>query len=105
MRIPLIVCYAALAVSTLDGSQFLAFDCPITDQARERTPQRILWQPATGTGLSLCGRNAPIVLRDRMLTLLGPVRSEEEKESPAPKAVSVAVADNVVNQREVTAHK
>jgi len=45
--------------------------------------------------------NVKIVSQNGMVTLKGPVRSEEDKQSIAAKAAEVVGADKVTNQLEV----
>jgi osmotically-inducible protein OsmY len=75
------------------------------DQADQETARRIRRLLVTDKSLSLYAHNAKIVVRDGMVTLRGPVRSEEEKDSVARKAISIAGADKVVNQLEVAPPK
>ncbi|WP_348266861.1 BON domain-containing protein [Edaphobacter paludis] len=52
--------------------------------------------------LSMYGHNVKIITRDGMVTLKGPVHSEEEKQTIASKAAEVAGgADKVTNQLTV----
>lgn len=52
--------------------------------------------------LSMYGHNVKIITRDGMVTLKGPVHSEEEKQAIASKAAEVAGgADKVTNQLTV----
>jgi len=51
--------------------------------------------------ISSYGHNVKIVHQNGMVTLKGPVRSEEDKQSIAAKAAEVVGADKVTNQLEV----
>lgn len=53
--------------------------------------------------LSTYAHNVKIITRHGMVTLKGPVRSEEEKQDIASKAATVAGADKVSNQLTVDA--
>jgi hypothetical protein len=105
MRLTLLLCHAALAVSTLSGSQILTFDCPRMDPTYGETTWLIGGLPVSDGSVPLCGRNVRIVAIEGLATLTASARPEEGKESAAPEALSVAGADNVVNQPEVMAGK
>ena len=53
------------------------------------------------SSLSSYAHNVKIVSQNGMVTLKGPVRSEEDKQSIAAKAAEVVGADKVTNQLEV----
>jgi osmotically-inducible protein OsmY len=51
--------------------------------------------------ISMYGHNVKIITQNGMVTLKGPVRSEEEKQSIEAKAVQVAGPDKVTDNLEV----
>ena len=51
--------------------------------------------------LSTYGHNVKVITQNGMVTLKGPVRSEEEKKAVEAKAVEVAGADKVTNEIDV----
>ncbi len=55
--------------------------------------------------LSTYAHNVKIIVQDGSVTLKGPVRSDEEKDSVMKKATAVAGDGKVVNQLEVTPSK
>ena len=57
------------------------------------------------TSLSTYAHNIKIITQDGKVTLRGPVRSEEEKNSLQAKAVTIAGQENVTNQLEIAHSK
>ena len=57
------------------------------------------------TSLSTYAHNIKIITQDGKVTLRGPVRSEEEKNSLQAKAVTIAGQENVTNQLEIAPSK
>jgi osmotically-inducible protein OsmY len=55
------------------------------------------------TTLSTDAHNIKIITQNGKVSLRGPVKSDDEKNNLVAKAVSVAGADNVTDQLEVTA--
>jgi osmotically-inducible protein OsmY len=55
--------------------------------------------------LSTYAHNIKVITRNGKVTLRGPVRSEDEKNSLEAKAVSVVSQENVVNQLQVAPSK
>jgi hyperosmotically inducible periplasmic protein len=51
--------------------------------------------------LSTYGHNVKVITQNGMVTLKGPVRSDEEKKAIAAEAASVAGGDKVTNEMEV----
>ena len=51
--------------------------------------------------ISTYGHNVKVITQNGMVTLKGPVRSEEEKKAIEAKAVEVAGADKITSQLEV----
>jgi hyperosmotically inducible protein len=51
--------------------------------------------------ISTDGHNVKVIVRDGMVTLKGPVRSEEEKKNIESKAADLAGADKVTNKLTV----
>lgn len=79
---------------------------PTADQQKENQPdreiarkiRRSLVQDKT---LSTYAHNVKIITQDGMVTLKGPVRSDEEKTAVEAKAAEIAGADKVTSQLEV----
>jgi hyperosmotically inducible periplasmic protein len=79
---------------------------PTADQQKENQPdreiarkiRRSLVQDKT---LSTYAHNVKIITQDGMVTLKGPVRSDEEKTAVEAKATAIAGADKVTSQLEV----
>jgi hyperosmotically inducible protein len=79
---------------------------PTADQQKENQPdreiarkiRRSLTQDKT---LSTYAHNVKIITQDGMVTLKGPVRSDEEKTAVEAKAAEIAGADKVTSQLEV----
>jgi osmotically-inducible protein OsmY len=79
---------------------------PTADQQKENQPDRQLTQQIrraiiTDKSLSTYGHNVKIVTQDGMVTLKGPVRSDDEKQAIEAKAKQIAGADKVTDQLEV----
>ena len=79
---------------------------PTADQQKENQPDRQLTQQirraiVTDKSLSTYGHNVKIVTQDGMVTLKGPVRSDDEKQAIEAKAKQIAGADKVTDQLEV----
>ena len=51
--------------------------------------------------ISTYGHNVKVITQNGMVTLKGPVRSEEEKKAIAAKAAEVAGADKVTDEMDV----
>lgn len=77
------------------------------DQQSEATSDRMLTKKirrslVADKSLSTYGHNVKIITRDGMVTLKGPVRSEDEKSAIAAKAAEIAGSpDKVANQLTV----
>jgi hyperosmotically inducible periplasmic protein len=79
---------------------------PTADQQKEnnsdrelaRQVRRALVQDKT---LSTYAHNVKVVAQNGMVTLKGPVRSDQEKQAVESKAAEIAGADKVTNQIEV----
>jgi hyperosmotically inducible protein len=52
--------------------------------------------------ISTYGHNVKVITQNGMVTLKGPVRSEEEKKAIEAKAAEIAGPDHVTNQLDVT---
>lgn len=78
---------------TADQQKDNRSDRDITQQIR-----RSIWKDKS---LSTYAHNVKIIARDGMVTLKGPVRSEEEKRAVEAKANEVAGAEKVTSQLEV----
>jgi len=72
------------------------------DQETARTIRQSVYKDKT---LSTYAHNVKIIVQDGTVTLKGPVRSDEEKESVFKKAAAVAGDGKVVNQLEVAPPK
>jgi osmotically-inducible protein OsmY len=55
--------------------------------------------------LSTYAHNVKIITRDGLVTLKGPVRSEEEKQAIAAKAATIVKADQITNQLTIAPPK
>jgi osmotically-inducible protein OsmY len=76
------------------------------DQQKETAEDRELAQKirqsiVSDKSLSTYGHNVEVIVRNGMVTLKGPVQSEEEKKSIESKAADVAGADKVTNKLTV----
>ena len=79
---------------------------PTADQQKENQSDRDITRQIRksvmqDTTLSSYAHNVKIISQNGMVTLKGPVRSEEDKQSIAAKAAQVVGADKVTNQLEV----
>ena len=79
---------------------------PTADQQKESQPDRevarkIRRSIVQDKTLSSDAHNIKVIAQNGMVTLKGPVRSEEEKNAVEAKAAEVAGADKVTNQLEV----
>ena len=76
------------------------------DKQKENSTDRQLTQQirkalVKDKSLSTYGHNVKIISQNGMVTLKGPVKSEEEKQAIEAKAAQIAGADKVTNQLEV----
>ena len=83
---------------------------PTADQQKMNPADRTITQKIRkavhdDSSLSTYAHNIKIITQDGKVTLRGPVRSEDEKNSLQAKAVSVAGEANVTNQLEITPAK
>jgi hyperosmotically inducible periplasmic protein len=83
---------------------------PNADQQKVNPADRAITQKIRkavhdDTSLSTYGHNIKIITQDGKVTLRGPVRSEDEKNSLQAKAVTVAGQENVTNQLEIAPSK
>jgi len=79
---------------------------PTADQQKENRPDRDLTRDIRHSlmqdkSLSTYAHNVKIIAQNGMVTLRGPVRSEEEKTVVEAKATQIAGKDNVTSQLEV----
>jgi hyperosmotically inducible periplasmic protein len=79
---------------------------PTADQQKENQPDRELARQIRRSivqdkSLSTYAHNVKIIAQNGMVTLKGPVRSDEEKAAVEAKAAEVAGADKVTNQLDV----
>jgi hyperosmotically inducible periplasmic protein len=63
--------------------------------------QQIRKSIASDKSLSSYGHNVKVITQNGMVTLKGPVRSEDEKKAVEDKAAEVAGADKVTNEIDV----
>lgn len=83
---------------------------PTADQQKMNPADRTITQKIRAAihddkSLSTYGHNVKVITQDGRVTLKGPVRSEDEKNSIAAKAKAVAGDGNVDNQLDVVASK
>jgi osmotically-inducible protein OsmY len=76
---------------------------PTADNAKDNTTDRDLMQKIRKSimddkSLSTYGHNVKVISQNGMVTLKGPVRSEEEKKTIEQKAADVAGAGKVTNE-------
>lgn len=79
---------------------------PTADQQKENRSDRDITQQIRQSivkdkSLSTYAHNVKIITQNGQVTLKGPVRSEEEKQSIGAKATEVAGADKVTNDLDV----
>jgi hyperosmotically inducible periplasmic protein len=79
---------------------------PTADQQSEHTSDRDLARQIRRTivkddSLSTYAHNIKVIVKDGVVTLRGPVRSDEEKQAIEAKAVAIAGSRKVTNQLEV----
>jgi hyperosmotically inducible protein len=76
------------------------------DKQKENSTDRQLTQQirkalVKDKSLSTYGHNVKVISQNGMVTLKGPVKSEEEKQAIEAKAAQIAGADKVTNELEV----
>jgi len=79
---------------------------PTADQQKENTSDRDITKQIRQAiekdkTISTYGHNVKVITQNGMVTLKGPVRSEEEKKAIEAKAAEVAGGDKVTNEMEV----
>jgi osmotically-inducible protein OsmY len=79
---------------------------PTADQQKANRSDRDITQQirksiVSDKSLSTYGHNVKVITQNGMVTLKGPVRSEEEKKAVEEKAAQVAGADKVTNEIDV----
>src|SRR5580704_18802620 len=79
---------------------------PTADQQKDNRSDRDITQQIRKSiqddkSLSTYGHNVKVITQNGMVTLKGPVRSEEEKKAVEDKAAEVAGADKVTNEIDV----
>jgi hyperosmotically inducible protein len=79
---------------------------PTADQQKDNRSDRDITQQIRKSiqddkSLSTYGHNVKVITQNGMVTLKGPVRSEEEKKTLEDKAAQVAGADKVTNEIDV----
>jgi hyperosmotically inducible periplasmic protein len=65
------------------------------------TAKKIRKSITSDSSLSTYAHNVKVIVRDGMVTLKGPVKSDEEKTAVAAKANEIAGADKVTNELSV----
>jgi hyperosmotically inducible protein len=85
-------------------------DAATADQQKENTndrdiASRIRRALMDDKGLSTYAHNVKVIAQDGHVTLKGPVRTEEEKQSVEAKALEVAGAGHVTNQISIAPSK
>ena len=83
-----------------------AKDAVTADQQKDNDNDRKLTQTIRKAlmqdkSLSSYAHNVKVIAQDGQVTLKGPVRSDEEKQTVESKAIEVAGAEHVVNQMSV----
>jgi hyperosmotically inducible periplasmic protein len=71
------------------------------DRSDREITQQIRKSITSDKSLSTYGHNVKVITQNGMVTLKGPVRSEEEKKAVEAKAAEVAGADKVTNEIDV----
>jgi osmotically-inducible protein OsmY len=85
-----------------DGSKgAVTADQQAMNPADRETTKQIRRAIMKDKSISMYGHNVKIITQNGMVTLKGPVRSEEEKQSIEAKAVQVAGPDKVTDNLEV----
>lgn len=85
-----------------DNSQSgMTADLKKESPADRKLAQKIRKAITSDKSLSTYAHNVKVIVRDGMVTLKGPVQSEDEKKSVATKAADVAGADKVQNELTV----
>jgi hyperosmotically inducible protein len=79
--------------ATADQQKMSQSDRDITQQIRKSI--------TSDKSLSTYGHNVKVITQNGLVTLKGPVRSEEEKKAVEEKAAQVAGADKVTNEIDV----
>jgi hyperosmotically inducible protein len=79
---------------------------PTADQQKENQPDREIARKIRRSlvqdkSLSTYAHNVKVIAQDGMVTLKGPVRSDEEKNAVEAKAAQIAGKDKVTSQLEV----
>ncbi len=79
---------------------------PTADQQKETTTDRQLAQQirkaiVKDKSLSTYGHNIKVIAQNGMVTLKGPVKSDEEKQAIESKAAQIAGADKVTSELQV----
>lgn len=79
---------------------------PTADQQKENKSDREVAQEirkaiANDKSLSTYGHNVKVIVQNGTVTLKGPVRSDEEKQTIEQKAAQVAGADKVTDQIQI----
>lgn len=96
----------ARALQQPDNTAANKQQAPTADQQKETAEDREVAQKIRKSivddkSLSTYGHNVKVIVRNGVVTLKGPVKSEDEKKSIGDKAAEVAGADKVQNQLTV----
>ena len=83
------------------GPNDVTADQQKADRSDREITQQIRKSITSDKSLSTYGHNVKVITQNGMVTLKGPVRSEEEKKAVEAKAAEVAGADKVTNEIDV----
>jgi osmotically-inducible protein OsmY len=91
-----------------DNTKMNRSNDPTADQQKmnpsdRETTKQIRQSIEKDKSISTYGHNVKVITQDGMVTLKGPVRSEDEKKAIEAKAVEIAGSDKVTDQLEVKA--
>jgi hyperosmotically inducible protein len=89
--------------NTKENKEARSKDVPTADQQKETAADRDLAKKirrsiTSDSSLSTYAHNIKVIVRDGMVTLKGPVHTEDEKNAIAAKASQIAGADKVQNE-------
>jgi len=87
------------------GSNKVTADQQKMDPGDHETTKQIRQAITKDKSISTYGHNVKIITQNGMVTLKGPVRSEEEKQAIEAKAKEIAGPDKVTNELEVKSNR
>src|SRR5262249_39178208 len=101
---------ALVSAQKPDNTRMNKGEQPTADQAKNNASDRDIMQNirkaiTADSSLSTYAHNVKVISKNGKVTLKGPVRSEEEKQSIGAKATEVAGAGNVTNDLTVKPEK